>query len=255
MESISCLIDPGLPLGYFSDVVSTFSPYIDFVKFGWASGLITDCLNKKIEVLRKNNVNYWFGGTLFEVSYLHNKLDDMVAWLRSYEVQFVEVSDGSIQIEQQEKLHIIEQLAREFSVLSEVGSKDVDSVMSPAHWVSQINSELSAGATRIITEGRESGTAGIYRSNGEVREGLLQEIMESSIDLNRLLFEAPKKAQQVFFIRALGHDVNMSNIAFGDVLNVVALRKGLRGDTVFLHQDSDFQFAFPHMTQEKEAVI
>ena len=229
---LTCLIDPGVGLHTLEDMVNLAGKYIDFVKFGWGSGFITECLDKKIEILKNRDIKFWFGGTLFEICVSQNKLDDMVDWLKDKNVSHIELSDGNIELSHTKKLKLIEKLSNQFTVLSEVGSKDAAFVSSPSHWVEEIKSELEAGAWKIIAEGRETGLAGIYRSTGEIRMGLIQDIAECGINLQDIIFEAPQKSQQVWFINNVGRDVNLGNIAIADALNVACLRLSLRSDTI-----------------------
>jgi phosphosulfolactate synthase len=231
-KGLTCLIDPGLPLGTFTDMIASYSQYIDYVKFGWCTAAITPVIGSKIKTLQEYQIDFWFGGTLFEIFYNKNALPELIAWTKDQGAKFFEVSDGTLPISKANKLKLLTELAKDFTVLSEIGSKDSNKVMSPAHWIENIKDELDAGAWKIIAEGRESGTAGIYRATGEVRMGLVQEIMESALDFNRIIFEAPQKHQQVWFINNLGRDVNLGNIAFADLINLETLRLSLRSDTI-----------------------
>ena len=231
-QGLTCLIDSGQPVEAFADTIKTFSRYIDYVKFGWGTGVVTPRLEEKIACLRENQVGFWFGGTLFEISYRQNRLTEMVEWVKGLGGKHFEISDGAIPLESAEKLRLIADLAQDFTVLSEVGSKDTTTIMSPARWIEAINRELDAGAWKVVAEGRESGTAGIFRDTGEIRAGLILEIVESGIDINNILFEAPKKSQQVWLIKTLGCRVNLCNVAFADPLNLTTLRLGLRFDTM-----------------------
>lgn len=233
-QGLSCVIDNGYPYPVFEAYIRAYAPYIDFVKFGWGTSYLDPEIEQKIALLRAHHVDAWLGGTLFEVAYAQNKVDGLADWCRALGLQYFEVSDGTLIIDPNEKLRVIEKLSKSFRVLSEVGSKDAELVMSPRQWVKHIENETQAGAWKIITEGRESGTAGMFRSTGEVRFGLLQEIQESSFDVKQLIFEAPQKNQQIWFIKELGADVNFSNIALTDSLNLETLRRGLRSDTLYL---------------------
>jgi phosphosulfolactate synthase len=171
------------------------------------------------------------GGTLTEVAIRQGRVDGLIAWLRELGLRHVEVSDGTLDIEPAVKRELIERLAREFVVFAEVGNKDADFIMAPYIWVEQIERDLDAGAWKVIAEARESGTAGIYRANGEVRTGLIDEIAHA-IDPARLIFDAPQHRQQVWLLDRFGSEVNLGNIAPRDVLSLETLRLGLRSDTV-----------------------
>lgn len=231
-SGLTCLIDPGLPVDVFRDAIRSAAEYVDFVKFGWGTGIVTPRLGEKIAALREAGIGFWFGGTLFELAYRQGRVPEMVAWVQEMGGRHFEVSDGTFAMDPDEKSRLIEQLAREFTVLSEVGSKDANTIMSPARWIASMKRELDAGAWKVVAEGRESGTAGIFRANGEIRAGLVQEIVESGLDVERVLFEAPQKSQQVWLIKNIGRNVNFANVAFADIINVETLRLGLRCDTV-----------------------
>lgn len=237
-QGLTFVLDPGLTFGMFADIMRSFAPHIDFVKFGWATGVITPQLDQKIGLLQEYGIDYWFGGTLFELSYAQGRLAEMVHWIRNLGCGYFELSDGILSLTARQRMELIRDLSQEFKVFAEIGSKDSNIVMNPTQWVSRIKNDLQAGAWMVIGEGRESGTAGIYRSNGEVREDLIHEIMDAGIDINRMFFEAPLKHQQVWFINTLGHEVNLGNISARDILNVESLRLGLRSDTVAMSDAS-----------------
>ena len=173
------------------------------------------------------------GGTLFEIAVCRNKVDDYIAFLKDHGFRLVEISDGVIDMPTADKLGYIERLAKDFQVLSEVGSKDASVVVAPYRWVKQIKEELAAGAWKVITEGRESGTVGLYRESGEIRHGLIEEI-EVQIDASNLMFEAPQKAQQVWLIKHFGCNVNLGNIPPHEVISLETIRQGLRADTMLM---------------------
>ena len=223
------VIDKGLGPRAWEDVLETSGPYIDIVKLGWGTSYVTSNLRAKLDVLREKPVV--IGGTLLEVVLTLEKLDDYKRWLGQLGLTHVEISDGVIELERERKLELIEDFARDFTVLSEVGSKDGDTVYPPAQWVEWIREELAAGAWKVITEGREGGTAGIYQASGEMRTVLLDEIARE-IDVDCLLFEAPTKAAQAWFIKQFGPTVNLGNIPPDEVIALETLRLGLRGDTL-----------------------
>jgi phosphosulfolactate synthase len=205
---------------------------VDIVKLGWGTALATQNLEDKLARYAAHDVPVVLGGTLTEIAILQDRVDALIAWLRELGLCHVEVSDGSITLEREHKLELIRRLAADgFVVLSEVGSKDDTQIMAPYRWVEQIQEELDAGAWKVIAEARESGTAGIYRGDGEVRMGLIDEIAHE-VDPDRLMFEAPQKDQQVWFVRRFGAECNLGNIAPDDVLNLETLRLGLRSDTI-----------------------
>lgn len=232
-QGISCMNDPGLPTGAFHDYIQSHGDYIDYVKFGWGTALVTRDLEKKIDELKSNNIDYFFGGTLFEFFYARGQLSNFVSFVRDHSCKIVEVSDGTIEIPPEQKLKVINELANEFSVWTEIGYKDQQRSlnMPPSKWIEYMNSALAAGSQKVITEARESGTSGICRADGEVRFGLIEDIINSQINLNDVIFEAPTKALQVYFINKFGPDVNLANIPFIDTIPLETLRLGLRSDT------------------------
>ena len=232
---VTMVMDRGLSLGELGNLFEAAYPYIDYVKLGWCTGLLTPCLHEKLDLLRRHDIGFWFGGTLFEAAYAQNRVDRLVGWLGELGVDLIEISDGSIEIPESDKLALIESLSKDFRVLSEVGSKDVETVIPPSQWISHMKQEFAAGAFMVVAEGRESGRAGIYRRTGEVRMGLIAELVaEETLDLRRVIFEAPKRTQQAWFIRKLGSNVNLGNIRPDDVIALETLRLGLRNDTIDL---------------------
>ena len=223
------VIDKGLGPRGWEDVLETSGDYIDIVKLGWGTAYVTPNLRRKLDVLRGKPVV--IGGTFFEAVIANDKIDDYKRWLRELGLTHVEISDGVIDLQRERKLELIADLARDFTVLSEVGSKDAEVVYAPFEWVRWIKEELDAGAWKVITEGREGGTAGIYRPTGEMRTGLVDEIVHD-IDVHSLLFEAPTKASQAWFIKEFGPGVNLGNIPPEEVIPLETLRRGLRGDTL-----------------------
>jgi phosphosulfolactate synthase len=223
------VLDKGLGPRAWEDVLETAGEYIDIVKLGWGTAWVTGNLEKKLEVLRDKPVV--IGGTFFEVVFARDKLDEYKRWLTKHGIEHVEISDGTVDIPRERKLELIADFARDFTVLSEVGSKDSEVVFAPYEWVQWITEELAAGAWKVITESRESGTAGIFRPSGEMRTGLVDEIAHSG-DFHDLVWEAPTKASQAWFIRHFGPEVNLGNIPPEEVIPLETLRLGLRGDTL-----------------------
>src|SRR5919201_6963199 len=223
------VIDKGLGPRGWEDVLETSGDYIDIVKLGWGTAYVTPNLRRKLDVLRGKPVV--IGGTFFEAVIANDKIDDYKRWLRELGLTHVEISDGVIDIERERKLELIADLARDFTVLSEVGSKDPDTVFAPYQWVAWLKEELDAGAWKVITEGREGGTSGIFREDGVMRTGLLEEIVHE-IELGELIFEAPTKSSQAWFVKNFGPDVNLGNIPPDEVIPLETLRLGLRADTI-----------------------
>jgi len=228
---VTHMIDKGLPLPVVEGILESSGDYIDIVKLGWGTAYVTRNLRDKLALYRAAGIPVVLGGTFWELCMAQYKLDDWRRWVSDLGLQHVEVSDGTITMPHDAKLEHIGRLAQDFVVLSEVGSKDIDTVIAPYRWVEMIEAELRAGAWKVITEARETGTAGIFRGDGEVRMGLIDEIVHA-IDPNRLLFEAPQKAQQVWFIRKFGPNVNLGNIPPDEVIPLETLRLGLRADTL-----------------------
>lgn len=241
-QGITHVLDSGLSVAEVDSMVEVAGEAIDIVKLGWGTAVVTENLLPKLARYREHAIPVVLGGTLTELAIAQDRVEQLVAWLHELGLRHVEVSDGTLELPHERKLELIERLARDFTVLSEVGNKDADFVMAPYVWVEQIESELAAGAWKVIAEARESGTAGIFRANGEVRTGLVDEIAHS-IPVERLLFEAPRKEQQVWFLRRFGHEVNLGNIAPRDVLSLETLRLGLRADTA----DMDAAHPAPHV--------
>ena len=225
------VIDKGLNLRDIEGLFDTAGQFVDIVKFGWGTSYVTNNLEKKIALYRSFETPVVCGGTLFEAVYGRGRIDDFKAWLVDHRFSHVEISDGTLEIPREEKLELIADFARDFTVLSEVGSKDSDVVFAPYQWVEWINEELEAGAWKVITEGREGGTAGIYRSDGDMRTGLLDEIAHG-VPIERVLFEAPTKSSQAWFVKHFGPNVNLGNIPPDEVIPLETLRLGLRGDTL-----------------------
>jgi len=224
-------MDKGLNLRDIEGMFDTAGQYVDIVKLGWGTSYVTNNLEKKIALYRSFDTPVVCGGTLFEAVYARNKLEEYRSWLLENRFSHVEISDGTIELPRERKLELIADLARDFVVLSEVGSKDSETVFAPYQWVDWMREELAAGAWKVITEGREGGTAGIYRRDGEMRTGLIDEIVHS-IELGDIIFEAPTKASQAWFVKQFGPDVNLGNIPPDEVIPLETLRLGLRADTL-----------------------
>jgi phosphosulfolactate synthase len=228
---ISHVIDKGLSPRQVEDLFETSGEYIDIVKLGWGTAYVTPNLREKVRRYQSYGVAVVIGGTFWEACLAQGRLAEWKDFIGDLGLRHVEVSDGTVDVPHEQKLACIEEYAADFTVLSEVGSKDGNAVIAPYRWVEMIRGELDAGAWKVITEARESGTAGVFRGDGEVRSRLIDEIAQS-VDVDRLLFEAPQKAQQVWFIRAFGPNVNLGNIPPDEVIPLETLRLGLRSDTL-----------------------
>jgi phosphosulfolactate synthase len=228
-RGLTHVLDKGLGPRGWEDLLETAGEYIDIVKLGWGTAYVTLNLKRKLEVLAGKPVV--IGGTFFEVVYLKGRVDQYKSWLNELGLTHVEISDGTIEMPRERKLELIADFSRDFTVLSEVGAKDAEVVYAPEQWVSWIGEELAAGAWKVITEGREGGTSGMYRPSGEMRTGLVAEIV-AHIDPAALVFEAPTKASQAWFVKQFGPGVNLGNIPVDEVIALETLRRGLRADTL-----------------------
>jgi phosphosulfolactate synthase len=233
-HGITMVMDKGLSIEEARNFMSISHPHVDIVKLGFGTAFVTPNLKEKLEVYRAYDIPIYFGGTLFEAFLIRNQFEDYIAICKEFGVRFMEVSDGSINIPHTEKCGYIEKLTKHGTVLSEVGSKDAAHIIPPYKWIELMRAELSAGASYVIAEARESGNVGIYRGSGEVREGLVQEIL-TQIPEERIIWEAPQKAQQLYFLELIGCNVNLGNIAPSEVIALEAMRIGLRGDTFHLY--------------------
>jgi phosphosulfolactate synthase len=235
-HGLTMVMDKGLSLEEAKNFLSVASPHVDILKLGFGTSFVTPNLRQKIELYQSANIPVYFGGTLFEAFLIRNQFDEFVNVIKDYGIKHIEVSDGSITIPHAEKCGYIEKLAKTSVVLSEVGSKDAEHIIPPYKWIELMNAELNAGATYVIAEARESGNVGIYRGTGEVREGLVQEIL-TKIPSEKIIWEAPQKAQQLYFLELIGCNVNLGNLAPHEVISLEAMRIGLRGDTFHLFLD------------------
>ena len=229
-QGITHVLDRGLSVSEVDGLIEVAGEAIDLIKLGWGTALVTGNLERKLERYRANEIPVVLGGTLTELAIAQGRLEQLVDWIRELGLEHIEISDGTITMPHEEKLGLIERFASEFTVLSEVGSKDDTRIMAPYRWVELIQKELEAGAWKVIAEARESGNVGIFRHDGEVRMGLIDEIAHA-VAPNRILFEAPRKEQQVWFVRRFGPNVNLGNIVPEDVVSLETIRLGLRSDT------------------------
>ena len=235
-NGITMVMDKGMGLDEVRNFLSVAAPFVDIVKLGFGTAFVTQNLQEKINTYKSFDIPVYFGGTLFEAFLVRNQFNDYLESVKKFGIDYVEVSDGSITIPHAEKCGYIEQLAKHVTVLSEVGSKDAAHIIPPYKWIELMKAELEAGSTYVIAEAREAGNVGIYRGSGEVREGLVQEIL-TQIPSEKIIWEAPQKAQQVYFLELLGANVNLGNIAPSEILPLESMRYGLRGDTFFLFLD------------------
>jgi phosphosulfolactate synthase len=233
---ITMIMDKGLSLEEARNLLSAAGPHIDFIKLGFGTAYVTPNLRQKIELYQSAGIPVYFGGTLFEAFLIRNQFNDYIDLCKDFQVRYMEVSDGSITIPHTEKCGYIEKLTKHGTVLSEVGSKDAANIMPPYKWIEQMASELDAGASYVIAEAREAGNVGLYRDSGEVRQGLVNEIL-TRIPAEKILWEAPQKGQQLYFLELVGCNANLGNIAPSEIIPLEAMRIGLRGDTFHLYLD------------------
>ena len=223
-------MDKGLSTREVEDFVDSCGDYVDIVKLGWATSYVTKNLTRKLEIYEEAGIPVYLGGTLFEAFIVRGQFEDYRKVLDKYNLKFAEVSDGSISLNHDKKCEYISQLAEQVTVLSEVGSKDAAKIIPPYKWIEQMQTELDAGAWKVIGEAREGGNVGLFRDSGEVRQGLVEEIL-TKIPEDRIIWEAPIKSQQVWFIKLIGTNVNLGNISPNEVIPLETIRLGLRGDT------------------------
>lgn len=223
-------MDKGLSLREVEDFIDSSGQYTDIVKLGWATSYVTSNLKEKLALYKEAGIPTYFGGTLFEAFIIRDQFEDYRKLLDKFDMPFAEVSDGSIEIPHDLKCEYIRKLTGQVTVLSEVGSKDAEKIIPPYQWISLMQTELEAGAWKVIGESREAGNVGLFRASGEVRSGLVQEIL-TKIPFEKIIWEAPQKSQQVYFIKLVGANVNLGNIAPNEILPLETIRLGLRGDT------------------------
>jgi phosphosulfolactate synthase len=233
-SGLTMVIDGGVPAGLFADQIELGAEYIDFVKFGWGTSLVTNCLREKISVLDSHGIGYYFGGTLFEKFVLQGRFEDFRRLCEEYGCEHVEASNGTIDMSNAEKAGYIRKLAGDFTVVSEVGFKDSgrSEMQPPSEWIAAITEDLDAGASLVTLEARESGSSGICRPDGELRYGLLEDILHGGVAVDKLLIEAPNTALQAHLIARIGSDVNLGNVPAAGVIGLETLRLGLRSDTL-----------------------
>ncbi|MBS1746826.1 MAG: phosphosulfolactate synthase [Bacteroidetes bacterium] len=234
VSGVTMVMDKGLSVEEAKNFLSIAHPHVDILKLGFGTSFVTPNLKEKIEVYQSYNIPVYFGGTLFEAFLIRNQFNDYIDVCKTYNISYMEVSDGSITIPHAEKCGYIEKLTKYGTVLSEVGSKDETNIFPPYKWIELMKAELNAGSAYVIAEAREAGNVGLYRGSGEVRQGLVQEIL-TQIPAEKVIWEAPQKGQQLYFLELLGCNVNLGNIAPTEVIPLEAMRVGLRGDTFHLY--------------------
>lgn len=227
---LTMVMDKGLSMREAEDFIEVAGPHTDIVKLGWATSFVTPNLKEKLKIYKDAGLPVYFGGTLFEAFVIRDQFDDYRRVLDTYELKYAEVSDGSIDIPHDVKCEYIRKLSDQVTVISEVGSKDAEKIFAPYKWIALMSAEIEAGSWKVIAEAREAGNAGIYRDSGEVRQGLIDEIL-TQIPQEKIIWEAPQKSQQVWFIKLIGSNVNLGNIAPAEVIPLETIRLGLRGDT------------------------
>src|SRR6202008_83793 len=236
LSGLTMVMDKGLSINETQNFISVSHQHVDIVKLGFGTSFVTPNLKEKLEIYRSYDIPVYFGGTLFEAFLIRNQFDDYIRICKEFGIRYMEVSDGSITIPHAEKCGYIEKLTKHGTVLSEVGSKDAAHIIPPYKWIELMKAELEAGSRYVIAEAREAGNVGIYRGSGEVREGLVQEIL-TQIAGEKIIWEAPQKAQQLYFIELVGCNANLGNIAPAEVIPLETMRIGLRGDTFSLYLD------------------
>lgn len=237
---LAMIMDKGLSTREAENLCDVAADYVDFVKFGFGTSLVSKNIKEKIKIFRSCGIRPYFGGTLFEVFLIRNMFDEYRRFVDEHELDVVEVSDGSMFVDHEQKCEYIRQLSQYYTVLSEVGSKEESIIISPSRWIKMMNSELQAGAFKVIAEARESGNVGIYRSNGSAHVVLINKIL-SSVNVDDIIWEAPNKSQQVWFVKLLGCNVNLGNIAPQEIISLETIRLGLRGDTFYQYLPEELQ--------------
>jgi phosphosulfolactate synthase len=229
-RGVTHVIDGGLPIVTLESLLDLAAAHIDFVKFGWGTAYVSRHIRAKVVACRAAGVAVCTGGTLLEIAASQGKVDEFRRWACGLGIDAVEVSEGTVELSSQAKGDLIAQMAQDFMVLSEVGSKDPNDPVVPEEWAARMEADIAAGAAFVVAEGRESGTVGLYGANGEVREALVEELL-ARVPAERIIFEAPKRTQQTWFLQRIGTDANLGNVAYTDVIGVETLRRGLRADT------------------------
>lgn len=233
-SGVTMVMDKGISLRQAEDFISVSSDYVDYVKLGFGTSILTKNVKEKIKLYQNAGLKVYVGGTLFEAFVVRDKFDDYLKYITDLGLDSAEVSDGSIELEHDKKCEYISRLAKNFTVLSEVGSKEEGVIIHPARWIKMMQSELDAGSEKVIAEARESGTVGIFHKNGSAHTLLIHRIV-NKVKLENIIWETPQKSQQVYFLKLFGANVNVGNIGVDDVIPLETLRLGLRGDTFFTY--------------------
>ncbi len=250
-EGVTMMMDKGLSVREVENLIDASGDLIDIVKFGFGTSYLIKNFETKIQLYKEAGIRPYLGGTLFEAFYARGMVNDYLKVLDKYGFDLVEISDGSIIIPHDEKCELIHRLSKERTVLSEVGSKDSGIIVSPGKWIKWMQKELEAGSWKVIAEGRESGTVGVFRPNGTAHTLLINRII-AKVNPENILWEAPKKTQQVWFIKLFGHNVNLGNIAPNEIIPLECLRIGLRGDTFFEFLPSDYKERLKQVNTDEE---
>jgi phosphosulfolactate synthase len=245
------MMDKGLSLNEAANFVASSGYLTDLVKFGFGTAYVTNDLQKKLDLYREGNIKPYFGGTLFEAFYARGRFEDYLRLLDKYKLDTAEISDGSIIIPHEEKCELIHRMAKDYTVLSEVGSKDAGILISPGKWIKMMSTELEAGSWKVIAEGREAGNVGVFRPNGTAHTLLINRII-AKVAPDSILWEAPQKNQQVWFIKLFGAEVNLGNIGPNEMIPLECLRLGLRGDTFFEFLPKDYADRLKQVNEEEE---
>ncbi len=235
-SGLTMVMDKGLSYREAEDFISSSENYVDLLKIGFGTSIVTPNLDKKIALYQEAGIPVYFGGTLFEAFVARNEFPKYVELLKKYKLQHLEISDGSLDMTQDEKCDYIRQLSGDFTVISEVGSKDAEKIIPPYKWIEMMQREVEAGVWKVIAEARESGNVGIFRGTGEVRSGLVEEIL-TKIPQDKIIWEAPQKGQQLWFIKQYGANVSLGNIPPHEVIALETMRIGLRGDSFHFYLD------------------
>lgn len=235
-HGLTSIQDVRLSIGEQENILKDFEPFVDIAKIGVGTAYVNPLIQEKIDLYHKSNVVTYFGGTLFEKFYYQNKIEDYLSFLDSKNVGWIEISNGTVDISLEERSNLIRKLAKNFNILAEVGCKDSNVTMTPSEWIQEISGLLDAGANYVITEGRDSGTAGIYDKTGAMRTDLISDII-LEVDTERIIFEAPKSSDQMYLINHIGSNVNLGNVSPYDLLLLEAQRLGLRNETFFVPKE------------------
>lgn len=243
VDGVTMVMDKGISLRQAEDFITTSAEYVDFIKLGFGTSILSKQLKEKIQLYKSANMKVYVGGTLFEAYVVRNQFEKYIDYINDLGLNCAEVSDGSIELDHEKKCEYIQILSKNFTVLSEVGSKEEGVIIHPARWIKMMESELSAGASKVIAEARESGTVGIFHKNGSAHSLLINRIVHK-IKSENIIWETPQKSQQVYFLKLLGSNVNLGNIGVEDVIPLETLRIGLRGDTFFTFLPESFNHKY-----------